>query len=79
VNSKNRKKIEIKYLLRLLRRTFLRRVLPPLISHLLVFALCFLGYPILRSCSTNQSSVCVPSVAPAARLPRDKATGRQRQ
>lgn len=42
VNSKKRKKIEIKYLLRLLRRTFFRRVLPP-ISHLLVVCSLFSG------------------------------------
>lgn len=75
MNSKKREKIEIKYLLRLLRRTFFRRVLPPPISHLLVFALCFLGYLILQSCSTTHSSVFLPSSAPAASHPRVKAIG----
>lgn len=79
VNSKKRKKIEIKYLLRLLRRTFLSRVLPPPVSHLLVFALCFLGYLILRSCCTDQPLACVPSTAPWARSPRDKAIGCRRR
>ena len=74
VNSQKREKIEIKYLLRLLRRTFFRRVLPPPVSLHLVFALCFLGYLILKSCSANHSSVLCPA-APSARPLWVKVTG----
>lgn len=42
MNAKKEENLEIKNLLRLLRRAFFRRLLPSPVSHLLVFVLCFL-------------------------------------